>query len=119
MATARPATEGSVVITPRGVERIRLGHLWVYRSDVRSATAEPGAVVRLTDERGRFHGRALYSDKSQIAIRLLTREDVPVDRAFIKQRLNAAAEYRRRVVEDSDTYRLVYSEGDLLPSIIV
>ena len=76
MATARPVTEGSVVISPRGVERLRSGHLWVYRSDVRSAHAEPGAVVRLTDERGRFHGRAFYSDKSQIAIRLLTREDV-------------------------------------------
>ena len=76
MATARPVTEGSVVISPRGVERLRSGHLWVYRSDVRSAHAEPGAVVRLTDERGNFLGRAFYSDKSQISIRLLTREDV-------------------------------------------
>lgn len=107
------------MISPRGVERLRQGHLWVYRSDVRSAEAEAGAVVRLTDERGRFHGRAFYSDKSQISIRLLTREDVPADRAFFAERLRRAAAYRRLVVENSESYRLVYSEADLLPSLIV
>jgi 23S rRNA (cytosine1962-C5)-methyltransferase len=111
--------EGSVVISPRGVERLRLGHLWVYRSDIRSAQAEPGAVVRLTDERGRFHGRAFYSDKSQISVRLLTREDVPADRAFFTERLRRAAAYRKFVVENSEACRLVYSEADLLPSLIV
>jgi 23S rRNA (cytosine1962-C5)-methyltransferase len=111
--------EGSVVISPRGVERLRLGHLWVYRSDIRSAQAEPGAVVRLTDERGRFHGRAFYSDKSQISVRLLTREDVPADRAFFTERLRRAAAYRKLVVENSEACRLVYSEADLLPSLIV
>jgi 23S rRNA (cytosine1962-C5)-methyltransferase len=119
MATARPVTEGSVVITPRGVERLRSGHLWVYRSDVRSAQAEPGAVVRLTDERGNFFGRAFYSDKSQISIRLLTREDVSIDRAFFAARIRRAAAYRELVVGNSDACRLVYSEADLLPSVIV
>ena len=118
LAEGKPA-EGSVVISPRGVERIRLGHLWVYRSDIRSAQAEPGAVVRVTDERGRFHGRAFYSDKSQIAIRLLTRDDRPVDRAFFTERLQQAIAYRERVVEDSEAFRLVYSEADLLPSLVV
>lgn len=108
-----------MVISPRGVERLRLGHLWVYRSDVRSAQAEPGAVVRLTDERGRFHGRAFYSDKSQIAVRLLTREDVPASRTFFTERLRRAAAYRKLVVENSEACRLVYSEADLLPSLIV
>ena len=119
MATARPMTEGSVVISPRGVERLRSGHLWVYRSDIRSARAEPGAVVRLVDERGNFAGRAFYSDKSQISIRLLTREDVPVDRAFLAARIRRAAAYRDLVVENSDACRLVYSEADLLPSVII
>jgi 23S rRNA (cytosine1962-C5)-methyltransferase len=108
-----------VVITPRGVERLRSGHLWIYRSDVRSAQAGPGAVVRLTDERGNFFGRAFYSDKSQISIRLLTREDVPIDRAFFAARIRRAAAYRELVVENSDAYRMVYSEADLLPSVIV
>jgi 23S rRNA (cytosine1962-C5)-methyltransferase len=119
MATARPATEGSVVISPRGVERLRAGHLWIYRSDVRSAHAEPGAVVRLVDERGNFAGRAFYSDQSQISIRLLTREDVPIDRAFLARRIRRAADYRNLVVENSDAYRLIYSEADLLPSVII
>lgn len=107
------------MISARGVERLRAGHLWVYRSDVRQAQAEPGAVVRLTDERGRFHGRAFYSDKSQIAVRLLTAEDKPVDRAFFTERLRCAAAYRKRVVEDTDAYRVVCGEADQLPSLIV
>jgi 23S rRNA (cytosine1962-C5)-methyltransferase len=119
LASPTRETEGTAVISPRGVERLRSGHLWIYRSDVRSANAGPGAVVRLTDERGRFQGSAFYSDKSQIAIRLLTRDDVPVDRAFFHQRLQRAADYRREVVRDSEACRLVYSDADLLPSLVV
>jgi len=108
-----------VVISTKGVERLRSGHPWVYRSDVRSAQAEAGAIVRVMDERGRFHGRAFYSDKSQIAVRLLTRENVPVDREFFAQRLRRAAAYRETVVENTDAYRLVHGEADLLPSIVI
>jgi 23S rRNA (cytosine1962-C5)-methyltransferase len=111
--------EGSAVISPRGIDRLRSGHLWVYRSDVRSAKAEPGAVIRLADERGRFQGRAFYSDKSQIAIRLLTREDVPIDRAFFSERIRSAAAYRKIVVENTDAFRLIYGEADHLPSLVV
>ena len=111
--------EASVVITSRGSERLRAGHPWVYRSDVRSALAEAGSIVRLTDERGRYQGRAFYSDKSQIAVRLLTREDVPVDRAFLTERIRRAAAYREIIVENTETYRLIYGEADLLPSLIV
>jgi 23S rRNA (cytosine1962-C5)-methyltransferase len=111
--------EGSVVISRKGVERLRSGHPWVYRSDVRTAQAEAGAIVRVTDERGRFHGRAFYSDKSQIAVRLLTRENLPVDRAFFAERLRRAAAYRETVVENTDAYRLVHGEADLLPSIVL
>jgi len=108
-----------VAISPRGVERLRSGHLWIYRSDVRATQAEAGAIVRLIDERGNFQGRAFYSDKSQIAVRLLTREDRPVDRDFFTGRLRRAAGYRDLVVENSQACRLVYSEADLLPSLIV
>jgi 23S rRNA (cytosine1962-C5)-methyltransferase len=111
--------EGSVVVSPRGVERLRSGHLWIYRSDVRSAQAEPGAIVRVVDERGRFQGRAFYSDQSQISIRLLTSHDVAVDRQFFTERILRAAEYRRLVVENTEAYRLVYGDGDLLSSLII
>ncbi|MHB8485242.1 MAG: class I SAM-dependent rRNA methyltransferase [Candidatus Acidiferrales bacterium] len=111
--------EGQVSISQRGAERLRSGHLWVYRSDVRSAEAESGNIVRVKDERGNFVGRAFFSSRSQITLRLLTREDVAVDRDFFKARIQAAAEYRKRVVEDTEAFRLVYSEADLLPSLIV
>ena len=112
-------TEPSAVVTARGTERISNGHLWIYRSDVRSTKAAAGDVVRVTDERGRLVGRAFWSDKSQIALRLLTRHDERVDRAFFERRIRAAGELRSRVVEDTDAWRVVYGEGDLLPSLIV
>ena len=119
LAPKSTATEETVVISPRGVDRLRNGHLWVYRSDVRSANAAAGAVVRLTDERGNFQGRAFYSDKSQIAIRLLAREDVAIDREFFTERVRHAAAYRKIVVENTDASRLVYGESDHLPSLVV
>ena len=111
--------EGQVTISQRGAERLRSGHLWVYHSDVRSAEAESGDIVRVKDERGNFVGRAFFSRRSQITVRLLTREDVSLDREFFKTRIQAAAEYRKIVVEDTEAFRLVYSEADLLPSLIV
>jgi 23S rRNA (cytosine1962-C5)-methyltransferase len=111
--------EPQVVISQRGAERLHAGHFWVYRSDVRSAQAQPGDAVRMMDERGRFLGRAFFSDHSQISLRLVTREDLPLDRDFFAARLRAAAEYRKRVVENSEVCRLVYGEADSIPSLIV
>ena len=111
--------EGHVKITRRGADRVRSGHLWVYRSDVRSAEAEPGAVVRVTDESGNFVGRAFFSNRSQITLRLLTRDDVAIDRNFLAGRILGAIEYRKCVVADTDAYRVIYGESDLLPSLIV
>lgn len=111
--------EPQVTISARGLARIHAGHPWVYRSDVRSAAAQPGDVVRVLNPQGRFVGRAFYSDRSQITLRLVTRDDVPVDRAFLLQRLRAAAARREAWVHDTEACRLCYSEGDLLPSLIV
>ncbi|HEV2287332.1 MAG TPA: class I SAM-dependent rRNA methyltransferase [Candidatus Acidoferrales bacterium] len=111
--------KGLVTISQRGADRIRTGHLWVYRSDVRSAEAESGDIVPVKDERGNFVGHAFYSTRSQIAVRLLTRDDVAVDRAFFVARIQAAAEFRKLVVENTEACRLIYSEADLLPSLIV
>lgn len=111
--------EGQVKISRRGADRIRSGHLWVYRSDVRSVEAQGGDTVRIIDEGNNFVGRAFFSSRSQITLRLLTREDVAVDTNFLRSRIQNAAEYRKRVVADTDSYRLVYGESDLLPSIVV
>jgi 23S rRNA (cytosine1962-C5)-methyltransferase len=112
--------QSSVTITRRGVERARGGHLWIYRSDVRDAEhAQGGAIVRVKDERGRFVGHALYSSRSEIALRVLTLKDETIGRDWWRARLRAAASRRAGLERDADAFRLVYSEGDLLPSLIV
>lgn len=110
----------TVIISDRAVDRIRSGHGWIYRTDVLDAgTAEPGAVVRLNDRRKRFWGQALYSSQSQIALRLVTRDGSAFDRAALEKRIAAAAAYRETIVEGAAAYRVVASEGDLLPGLIV
>jgi 23S rRNA (cytosine1962-C5)-methyltransferase len=110
----------AVTITSRAIERITSGHLWIYRSDVSEAsTAEPGAVVRLLDRRKHYWGQGLYSSASQIAVRLLTREERPFDEAFLAERIRAAAAFREQVAPGVQARRLVAAEGDLLPSLII
>ncbi|WP_211197724.1 class I SAM-dependent rRNA methyltransferase [Pyrinomonas methylaliphatogenes] len=113
------AQGGTIIISPRGAALVRAGHLWVYRSELRKVEAEGGSVVRVRDERGRFIGRALYSDRSEIALRLLTMRDEEIDRAWWQKRLRAAIGRRAGLERACDAFRLVYSEGDLLPSLIV
>lgn len=109
-----------VVVSVRGAKRIRNGHLWVYRSDVVSASeVEAGAIVRVLDPTNNFVGQAFYSDTSEIALRFLTTRDELIDRTWWDERLRACAERRGSIARDANAYRLVYSEGDLLPSLIV
>ena len=105
-------------VTKRGADRIRRGHLWIYRSDVVDVDGEGGSVVTVHDERGNFVGQALYSDASQIALRFLTQTTEPIDREWWRARITEAAR-RRTIPPDTNAYRLIYSEGDLLPSLIV
>lgn len=108
------------MVSSRGVARLKAGHAWVYRSDIVSAeNVRAGAVVPVQDERGRPLGTALYSSSSQIAIRLISRHPVDDFPALLRQRLGAAITYRERIVRDSDAYRVVFSEGDSLPGLIV
>lgn len=109
----------TAVITARGEERLRRGHPWIYQSDVADAAAEPGAIVEVLGPRQRFLGRAFYSDRSQITLRMLTRGEDDVDAAFWRQRLNAAIAFRESLRIDATAYRLVHAEADLLPSLIV
>ena len=105
-------------VNKKGADRIRQGHLWIYRSDVVGVEAEGGAVVSVKDERGNLIGQALFSDSSQIALRFLTQSNEAIDREWWRRRITEAAQ-RRQVPPDTNAYRLIYSEGDLLPSLIV
>jgi 23S rRNA (cytosine1962-C5)-methyltransferase len=111
--------EPRVTISRRGEARIRGGHCWIYRSDVADVQAGAGETVLVVDARGRPIGRALYSDRSEIALRLLTWGDGPADESLWRSRLETAIAYRNRLGIESTAYRLVYGEADLLPSLIV
>ena len=108
-----------ISISPRGEERIRNGHPWIYRSDVVEVDAAGGDTVRVTSARGRPIGYALYSDRSEIAIRLLTRQDEAPTIETWRERIAAAIAYRATLRIDATAYRLVHGEGDRLPSLIV
>jgi 23S rRNA (cytosine1962-C5)-methyltransferase len=105
-----------VRVTARGAERWARGHPWIYRSDVQEDRA-PAGLVPVHDPRGRFIGQALHSPASEIRLRLLERSERPVDAAWWRERLSAAA--ARRVGIDATAYRLVHAEADALPSLIV
>ncbi len=110
----------TVKISRRGVERLKSGHVWVYRSDIVAADGVlPGALVSIADERGKFLGSAFYSTASQIAVRTIARDLVSDLPALLRQRIADALAYRERVVHDTDAYRLIFSEGDFLPGLIV
>ncbi len=109
-----------VKISPRGAARLKDGHIWVYRSDIVSADGiAPGSLVTVADHRGQLLGTALYSSSSQIAIRLISREPVTDFRALLRQRVAEAISYREKVVRDTNAYRLIFSEADFLPGLIV
>jgi 23S rRNA (cytosine1962-C5)-methyltransferase len=108
-----------VAISARGEARLRRGHPWIYRSDVLSARAAGGDVVRVVGAAHRPLGHAFFSDRSQIALRMLTRDDRPVDEAFWRARLEAAIGFRDRLGIEASAWRLVHGEGDLVPSLVV
>lgn len=116
-----PSDSGAVVkVSPRGAGRLKDGHVWVYRSDIVSADgATPGSLVAVTDHRGQFLGSALYSSSSQIAIRLISHDPVADLPTLLRQRVADAIAYRRPIIHDTNAYRVIFSEADFLPGLIV
>jgi 23S rRNA (cytosine1962-C5)-methyltransferase len=109
-----------VRVSRKGADRVESGHLWIFASDVLdNDTADAGAIVRVVDHKGRPLGVAHYSSTSQIALRFLSRQSEAIDKAFLTRRIGAAYDHRKKVVRDSDAYRLIHAEGDLLPGLVV
>jgi 23S rRNA (cytosine1962-C5)-methyltransferase len=120
-ASAKHA-EPLVKLSTRGATRLQGRHPWVYRSDVvEEKDVPPGSVVRVLDARGKFLGTALYSSSSQIAIRMISHGSVPDLPALVAERIRAAIAYRKEndLVRNTDAYRIVFSEADFLPGLIV
>jgi 23S rRNA (cytosine1962-C5)-methyltransferase len=114
----------TVKVNRKAADRAASGHPWIFASDiVDRGEAEPGDAVRVADPRGRLLGVAHYSSTSQITLRLLSDKPEPIDKQFFLRRMGAAIlhreQHRERMVECSNACRLIYSEGDLLPGLIV
>jgi 23S rRNA (cytosine1962-C5)-methyltransferase len=109
----------SVTISARGEQRVRAGHPWIYRTDVVEVDAQAGDLVQVLGPRRRGIGHALFSDRSQIAIRMLSRGDGPLDDSVVRIRIDAAFRYRESLQLDASAYRVVHGEADLLPSLVV
>jgi 23S rRNA (cytosine1962-C5)-methyltransferase len=109
----------TVTITARGEERLRRGHPWIYKADVVRADAAAGDAVTIVGPRARRLGSALYSDRSQIALRVLTRGEQAADADLWRRRLDRAIAFRERLGIDATAYRLVHGEADLLPALVV
>jgi 23S rRNA (cytosine1962-C5)-methyltransferase len=109
----------TVTVAARAEQRLRSGHPWIYRSDLVEVHAAGGDRVLVRDPRGRPLGYALFSDRSQIAIRMLTHGDRPADDPLIRQRIEAAIAFRESLSIHATAYRLIHGEADLLPSVIV
>src|SRR5450759_62627 len=119
-AVSAQHAEPSVKLSTRGVARLQGRHPWVYRSDVVEAKdVPPGSIVRVLDLRGKFLGTALYSSSSQIAIRMISHGSVADLPAMVAERIRAAIAYRKELVSNTDAYRIVFSEADFLPGLIV
>jgi 23S rRNA (cytosine1962-C5)-methyltransferase len=119
-------TNARVVLRKGRARPLWFGHPWVYANAVERIEADgevaPGDAVSLTDDAGRFIGRGFYNPRSQIPVRLCTRADEPLDDAFLRGRIARAVALRARLGLPSDRtsiYRLVNSEGDDLPGLVV
>lgn len=96
-------------------------HLWIYAGHVEQVTGQPvtGDLVDVVTPNGRFYGRGLFNPDSKIRVRLVTFQDEPVDESFWLRRIQRALRLRRRVVADTNAYRLIYGEADFLPGLVV
>jgi 23S rRNA (cytosine1962-C5)-methyltransferase len=109
----------TVTITRRGEDRARAGHPWIYRSDVVQVDADKGDLVQVFNVRGRPLGHALFSDESEITLRMIAFGTTTPPADFVKVRIAAAVGFRDSLALDATAYRLVHGEADRLPSLIV
>jgi len=117
VTTVRPSDRQTVRVTARGAERWKQGHPWIYRSDVADEPDKTPGIVPVTDRKGKFLGQALYSPKSEIRLRLLTRGKEPIDATWWRERIAAAAQRRNGI--GASAWRVVHAEADGLPSLII
>jgi 23S rRNA (cytosine1962-C5)-methyltransferase len=107
----------TVIVSAKGAARWQSGHPWIYRTDVYDEPGDAPGILAVTDRRGRHLGQALYSPKSEIRLRLLTRGREAIDAAWWTAQISAAL--ARRAGIPATAYRVVHAEADGLPSLVV
>jgi 23S rRNA (cytosine1962-C5)-methyltransferase len=114
------STVPTVRVNRKAADRVSSGHPWIFSSDVLDrGAAQGGDAVKVIDNKGKLIGTAHYSSTSQITLRLLSKRAEIIDEAFLRASIETAYQFRQRIVQDSNAYRLVHAEGDLLPGLIV
>lgn len=108
-----------LILLPGREKRVFSGHPWIFKSDIArgKGNPQPGDTVRVTASNGRFLAMAVYNPASQIALRILSYRDEPIDETFIRARVRAAVDYRRQFA-DLRSCRLIFAESDGLPAVI-
>ena len=110
-----------IIIRKNEEHRIAAGHQWVFSNEIKGIQGNPeaGDVVDLLRHDEKFLGVGFYNPHSLIAFRLLSRVQEPVTFEFFEQRITRALELRTRVYPGADSFRLVHSEADFLPGLII
>lgn len=117
-----PAPAARAVVNAHAVSRLRSGHPWIFKSDIeRLDHAAPGVLVQVEDQRGKIYGAALYSSGSQIALRMISPNAVEAEKypEMLRYRIRQAIAYRELVVRGADAFRVLFSEADITPGLIV
>ncbi len=110
--------ETAVIARP---SRLLSGHLWVFSNELAESPKrhEPGSTIELRDRSGKFLGIGYVNPHSLISIRVLTRKKEEIDEGFFRKRIMDAIAYRKRFLPDAGSFRVIYSESDLMPGLIV
>jgi 23S rRNA (cytosine1962-C5)-methyltransferase len=111
----------TLIIRSKVLQRLRTGHPWIYSNELARTQkhCEPGQLVNVKTGDGDWIGRGYYNPLSVIAVRLLTREDVPINEGFFEGKIQQAQTLRERLLPGEEAYRLVFGEADGLPGLII
>ena len=108
-------------ITLKRTSRLNNGHLWIFSNEIveNLKTYSTGSIVSIYDKKGVFYGKGYINPHSLITVRILTKDDEPINKDFFKKRIHSALLFRQKILKDLQTYRLFFSEADFLPGLII
>jgi len=112
---------GKVILKEKEDRRLLAGHLWIFNNEIASVENlnENGEIVDIFSWQQKFLGKGYYNRHSLISVRVLTRKNEVLDTDFFSKGISRAYQNRRQIYPQLDSYRLIFSEGDLLPGLIV